>query len=85
MTPYRNPLEPHHQRFTASMCRARVTIEQTFGLLKRRFACLNGRLRVTPAKACHIIVVCAMLHNIGMRRGDVFMHDLPEMAAGDQD
>ena len=44
--------------------RARVTIEQTFGILKRRFSVLQHS-RMTPTSACHCVVACAVLHNIG--------------------
>ena len=45
MTPYLNPETNTHQRFNASLCRTRVLIEQSFGILKRRFSCLQGTLR----------------------------------------
>ena len=44
-------------------------------MLKMRFPCLQG-LRVLPALACHITVVCAILHNIALSMNDA--NDLPE-------
>ena len=39
-------------------------IEQAFGQLKRRFSCLHAQLRLTPEKACSVILTCIILHNI---------------------
>lgn len=49
----------------------RVKIEQTFGFLKKRSACLHSGLRTNPEKACDIILACAVLHNIGIDRNDI--------------
>ena len=70
LTPYRTPQTPQQQGYNNSLCQSRVKIEQTFGVLKRRFACLN-MLRVQPRKGCQIVVVCAMLHNIGIENADI--------------
>ena len=48
----------------SAFCRTRVTIEQAFGQIKRRFHCLHAELRVTPEKVCAIFIACAVLHNI---------------------
>ena len=39
------------------------------GMLKARFQCLH-RLRVSPERACNIIVACVILHNIATVRGE---------------
>ncbi len=38
-----------------------------FGLIKSRFQCLK-HLRVTPPRACDIVVACVVLHNIACLR-----------------
>lgn len=51
--------------------RTRLAIDRALGLLKRRFRCLNlrwGRLLRTPEWASKTLVVCAMLHNLCVRR-----------------
>lgn len=71
MTPYLNPTEAHMQRYNTAHCRTRVLIEQTFGILKRRFSCLHSELRLSPQRACVAVVACCVLHNIGINRGDI--------------
>lgn len=39
------------------------------GMLKARFQCIR-RLRVTPERACDLIVACVFLHNIATIRGE---------------
>lgn len=71
MTPYSNTSTPSHQRYNDALCKTRVKIEQTFGILKRRFACLSLGLRVAPMKASIITLACAVLHNIGIERNEI--------------
>lgn len=66
MVPFLNPVTNGQQMYNSSLTRTRVIIEQTFGILKRRFHSLHGELRYTPEKACTIITACAVLHNIAI-------------------
>lgn len=59
-------------RFNTALCRTRVLIEQTFGMLKRRFAVLKYGIRTTPDRAAVYVASCAMLHNFGFEHGDVY-------------
>jgi len=69
MTPYPEPEPGPQQRFNVAHCRTRARVEMTIGLLKARFQCLH-HLRVTPERACDIIVACVVLHNIAIIRGE---------------
>ncbi|XP_060064182.1 putative nuclease HARBI1 [Ylistrum balloti] len=69
MTPYSHPSTPSHTKYNDALCKTRVKIEQTFGILKRKFACLSLGLRVEPIKAATITL--AVLHNIGIARNDI--------------
>lgn len=55
-----------------------------FGVLKSRFRCLGccgATLEYSPEKACKLITVCALLHNMCMRRGV----ELPDEINNDDD
>ncbi|XP_041645242.1 putative nuclease HARBI1 isoform X2 [Cheilinus undulatus] len=69
LTPYPDPDSGPQQRFNVAHRRTRAPVETTIGLLKTRFQCLR-HLRVTPERACDIIVACVVLHNIATIRGE---------------
>ncbi|XP_033750280.1 putative nuclease HARBI1 [Pecten maximus] len=71
MTPFLQPVGRGQERFNRSLCRTRVLIEQTFGVLKARFPCLRFGLRMTPEMAVSTTSACVVLHNIGILRLDV--------------
>ncbi|XP_062613218.1 putative nuclease HARBI1 [Saccostrea cucullata] len=71
MTPILNPATNSEQDFNLSLCRTRVLIEQTFGVLKRRFQSLHHEMATEPPQAAIYITACVALHNIGIQRGDV--------------
>ena len=75
MTPFLNPTTPAEERFNAALARTRVLIEQTFGILKRRFQILHNEVRAIPTRAIVYIASCATLHNIGINRGDIIDRD----------
>ncbi|XP_053379515.1 putative nuclease HARBI1 [Mercenaria mercenaria] len=66
MTPFNQPASEKERRFNNSLCRARVLIEQSFGILKRRFPCLQVGLRMSPERAALVTLACVVLHNIAM-------------------
>ena len=66
MTPFPTPSTPSELNYNKSHAKNRVIIEQTFGILKKRFSCLHSGLRTTPEKTCDIT-----LHNIGIDPSDI--------------
>ena len=77
MTPILNPHDAHEEAYTNAHCATRSTIERCNGVLKRRWHCLHGEMRLAPTKVCRIISVCVMLHNRATRLG------LPPPEGGD--
>ncbi|XP_049918285.1 putative nuclease HARBI1 [Epinephelus moara] len=67
MTPYPEPDPGPQALYNRAHNSTRARIEQTFGLLKARFACLR-QLRVAPDRACKIVAACCVLHNIATIR-----------------
>ncbi|XP_053191207.1 putative nuclease HARBI1 [Scomber japonicus] len=59
LTPYPDPGPQQH--YNLAQCRTRARVEMTIGML-------GFRLRVTPERACDIIVACVVLHNIATIR-----------------
>ena len=67
LTPFRdNQLQNCHKRenFNREQKRARCIVERSFGQVKRRFACLHGEVRLSPAKTCKVIFASFCLHNL---------------------
>ncbi|XP_046544627.1 putative nuclease HARBI1 [Haliotis rubra] len=71
MTPFLTTSSHAEEKYNRSHSRTRVLIEQSFGILKRRFSCLHSGLRTTPQNACKIVTACVILHNIGIDRKDI--------------
>ncbi|KAI5100909.1 putative nuclease HARBI1, partial [Silurus meridionalis] len=69
MTPYPEPEPGPQTRFNLPHSRTRDRVEMTIGILKSQFQSLRG-LRVSPERACDIIVACVVLHNISTIRGE---------------
>ncbi|XP_048458017.1 putative nuclease HARBI1 [Rhincodon typus] len=72
MTPLLLPGTEAENRYNVGHAQTSRVIKQTFGLLKKRFKCLDrsgGALRYAPEKVSKIVTVCCMLHNIAMDSG----------------
>jgi len=59
----RNPEDASERRFNRAHKSTRRVIENSFGILRERFPCLNY-LRVDPIFAGKIVMACVALHNI---------------------
>lgn len=68
-----NTSDPVWGRFNSSLYRTRVLIEQTFGIMKRKFQALHFGLRTSPDQAVSCITACCILYNIGIERGDTII------------
>lgn len=75
MTPYGVASTRSQEKFNKALCKTRVVIEQTYGILKRRFPCLQSGLRIDPEKSAVITVACSVLHNIGILCHDIVHRD----------
>lgn len=66
MKPYAGTraINPSQRNFNKALSRARVVIEQAFGLLKGRWRCLLVKLDESVDKIPLTIITCCILHNI---------------------
>lgn len=66
MTPVRSPATRSEEAYNEAHRKTRVRVEQTFGVLKMRFRCLQRyrTLHFSPDRASNIITACAILHNM---------------------
>ncbi|XP_054278994.1 putative nuclease HARBI1 [Macrosteles quadrilineatus] len=64
MAPLNGNIENLRERkFNRAHKATRRMVENTFGIMKERFPCLN-HLRVSPRHAAEIVLVCCVLHNV---------------------
>ncbi|XP_063931351.1 putative nuclease HARBI1 [Zophobas morio] len=72
LTPLLNPRNRMERAYNAAHKASRNCIERCFGVLKRRFPCLSRGLNMKLQSTLHIIVACAVLHNICILEKDAF-------------
>lgn len=61
--PLLRPITDAELKFNIAHKKTRQIVENSFGILKKRFACLE-KLRVDPVFAGEIIKCCCILHNL---------------------
>ncbi|KAJ1193453.1 hypothetical protein NDU88_002751 [Pleurodeles waltl] len=82
MTPFGNPSTAAERAYNDAHRRTRSIVERTFGILKSRFRCLDvtgGSLLYSPEMVCRIILTCAILHNICIKRNIPLLEPEPHM------
>lgn len=65
LIPYTDPATQAERNYNLAHYKTQACTEMTFGQLKSTFICLRS-LRVTPDRACDIIVACAVLYNMAI-------------------
>ncbi|KAG8173399.1 hypothetical protein JTE90_004727 [Oedothorax gibbosus] len=70
MTPFLNPANIHQRRFNTAQILGRNVVERQYGVWKRRFRCIDSKLRCRLDNAQKIIIATAVLHNIAIGKGD---------------
>ncbi|XP_061074477.1 putative nuclease HARBI1 isoform X2 [Conger conger] len=71
LTPFPNPQSAEERNYNMRHSQARAVVERTIGLFKGRWRCLDatgGKLLYKPEKVCHIVMACAVLHNVAQLR-----------------
>ena len=66
LTPILNPTTDKEKRYNSAHIKIRNTVERSFGVLKRRFACLSEKARTELETTKKLIMSCAILHNIAI-------------------
>jgi hypothetical protein len=74
----RNPDDPIERRFNQCHKSTRRIVENTIGILKEKFPCLN-HLRLQPVKTARVALACVVLHNVArtVSRDDEDMENFP--------
>ncbi|KOB67716.1 hypothetical protein OBRU01_15801 [Operophtera brumata] len=72
-----NPSTPAEEAYNRAQISTRNPVERLFGVLNRRFPCLQYGLQIKLDNVPALIVACTVLHNIALSRQD-FIVDDPE-------
>ncbi|CAH1974756.1 unnamed protein product [Acanthoscelides obtectus] len=64
MTPFLSPQTIGQQNYNRAHIATRNTVEQQYGVLKRRFPVLATGLRLKLENSINVILACSVLHNI---------------------
>ncbi|KAJ1107347.1 hypothetical protein NDU88_004738 [Pleurodeles waltl] len=88
MTPFGNPSTAAEQADNDAHKRTRSIVKRIFGILKLRFRCLDitgGSLLYSPEMVCRIILTCAILHNICVKRNIPLLEPDPYMPEDEEE
>ena len=78
LTPVLQPTLPAQRRYNRSHIATRITVERCFGVLKRRFLCLQQKLRYTSDFRCNILLACVILNNFIIEKEGLSDEELKE-------
>ena len=70
MTPFSNTKNESEIRYNYSLRSTRMAVECCFGIVKKRFPCLNIPLRTKLQNSIAIIMSCYVRHNIALLEND---------------
>ncbi|KAL7395824.1 hypothetical protein ABVT39_024009 [Epinephelus coioides] len=68
MTPLIAPRTAQEHNYNMKHASTRNIVEQCIRVLKRRFHCLHGEMRMHPERVCVVIAAAAVLHNICIKK-----------------
>ena len=64
-------ITPQEERYNKALCKTRLRVECTLGILQNRFGAILKKLRVHgPDYPCKVITGCLVLHNICVENHD---------------
>lgn len=72
MKPYGGTLTNEQRIFNYRLSRARRTIENAFGIMTMRWACLTSEFQCQPDKVKVIVGACCALHNFLLKRSTAY-------------
>lgn len=85
LTPLLNPDNESEAEYNRAHILTRNTIERFFGVIKRRFPCLQNGLRIGLASIPRVIVACGVLYNICKEQNDLLDENIGPVINGDGD
>ncbi|XP_069759287.1 putative nuclease HARBI1 [Narcine bancroftii] len=82
LTPIRSPRSSAHRNYNRSHRATRRLLQNAIKVLKMRFRCLDrsgGTLQYSPERVSRFVVVCCMLHNLAIMRGQPLPNDQQQL------
>lgn len=80
LKPYVGPQnkDSKERKYNYRLSRARITVENAFGILSARFRILRTTIQLEPEKAKTIIITCVLLHNFLRKNKSSLIYAPPE-------
>jgi hypothetical protein len=85
LTPVLNPINASQAAYNTAHIATRNTVENFFGVLKRRLPCLRNGLRLNLDTTVKVIVACGVLHNICKEQDDDIENYFEEIEDEEED